>query len=200
MKTFGIIGAGNIGKAVAYHLVKAGYPVTISNSKGPESLKDTIAALGGTAKAGTAEEAAQADIVVLALPWAQMPTVTNLTDWTNRIVIDTSNAFITFEPDFQVADLGGRASSEVVAGYVPGAKLVKAFNTFNFKILGSDPQVAGGNRVLFISGDDAAAKKEVKDAIKSMGFAAVDMGTLAGGSKLQEPKGPLSNLNLIKLA
>ena len=200
MKTFGIIGAGNIGKAVARHLVKADYPVIISNSKGPESLKDLIVALGGSAKAGTAEEAAQADIVVLALPWAQIPTITNLTDWTNRTVIDASNAFVSFAPDFQVADLGGRASSEVVAGYVPGAKLVKAFNTLNFKILETDPQAAGGNRVLFISGDDADAKKDVKNAIKALGFAVVDMGTLAVGSHLQEPKGPLSNLNLIKLA
>ncbi|WP_256012764.1 NADPH-dependent F420 reductase [Desertivirga xinjiangensis] len=196
--TFGIIGAGNIGKTVAAHLLKAGHSVILSNSRDPESLSGTIAELGAGAKAGTSKEAAEADIVLLALPWSQLSTLSNLTDWTNRIVIDATNHFITYAPEFRLADLGGRASSEVVADFVPGAKVVKAFNTLYFKILEKDPAEANGRRVIFISGNEPAAKQSVSDAIQSTGFAVVDLGDLATASKLQEPKGALATLNLIK--
>jgi predicted dinucleotide-binding enzyme len=199
-KTWGIIGAGNIAQTVAGHLLKAGHPVILSNSKGPASLQETIASLGAGAKAGTAQEAAQADIVLLALPWSEIATLTGLTDWHNRIVVDATNHFITYAPDFQVADLNGRASSEVVADHLPGARVVKAFNTLNFKLLAANPQEANGKRVLFISGDDADAKKEVSNTIESIGFAAVDLGTLAQGGKLQQAKGQLATLNLVKIA
>ncbi|MES2109873.1 MAG: NADPH-dependent F420 reductase [Bacteroidota bacterium] len=198
-KTFGIIGAGNIAQTVAKHLIKAGYGVTLSNSKDPDSLKDTVASLGAGVTAGTPEDAAKADIVLLALPWSGLSTLSNLTDWKDKVVIDATNAFISYAPDFRVADLGGRASSEVVAGQLPGARLVKAFNTLYFKILALNPEEAGGRRVLFYSGNDAAAKKEVGDVIESLGFAAIDLGDLATGSKLQEPKQAVATLNLIKL-
>jgi len=198
-QTLGIIGAGNIAKAVAKHALNAGYEVILSNSKAPETLQETIATLGQGAKAGTSEEASQADLVLLALPWTQLQTLTNLTDWTNRIVIDATNHFITYAPDFQVADLGDRASSEVVAEHIPGARVVKAFNTLFFKILEADPQQADGKRVIFYSGDDADAKKQVSTFISSLRFAPVDLGTLATGSKLQQAKGSLASLNLVKL-
>ena len=198
-KIFGIIGAGNIGQTVARHLLKAGHSVILSNSKGPGSLKDTIASLGKGARAGSNEEAASADIVVLALPWSEIPTLTKLTDWKNRIVIDATNHFIAYSPEFKVADLGGRASSEVVAEYLPGVRLVKAFNTLYFKILAQDPREAGGKRVLFVSGDDADAKKEIAETIESLGFATIDLGDLANGSKLQQAKGSVATLNLLKL-
>ena len=157
-KSFGIIGAGNIGQAVARHLINAGYQVTLSNSKGIEPLKEIVASLGKNAKAGTAVEAAQQDIVLLALPWSQLPTITKLVDWTDRIVLDATNHFIN--ANFDVADLNGKASSEVVASYLPGAKIVKVFNTLYFKILAADPHEAGGRRVLFLSADDVPSKKE----------------------------------------
>jgi len=198
-KTFGILGAGNIAQTVAKHLIKAGYKVTLSNSTGPDSLKDIVASLGAGVTAGTPEDAAKADIVLLALPWAALSTLSGLADWKDKVVIDATNAFISYAPDFKVADLGGRASSEVVAGQLPGARLVKAFNTLYFKILALNPEEAGGRRVLFYSGNDAAAKKEVSGVIESLGFASIDLGDLATGSKLQEPKNAVANVNLIKL-
>ncbi|TCC93192.1 NADP oxidoreductase [Pedobacter hiemivivus] len=199
-QTFGIIGSGNIGKAVAGHLLKAGYQVTLSNHTGAESLSATIAELGAGAKAGTTAEAAQADIVVLALPWSEVPSLTTLRDWTNRIVIDATNHFITYYPDFEVADLDGKASSEIVAQWLPAARIVKAFNTLFFKILAADPKVANGNRVLFVSGDEPMAKKEVAEVIKDLGFAVIDLGSLAYGSKLQQAKGAVATLNLIQIS
>ena len=199
IKTFGIIGAGNIGLTVARHLLKAGYKVIISNSKGPDSLKETILELGSGAIAGTAADAANADMVLLSVPWSQIGTLAALTDWNGKIVIDATNHFISYAPDFKVADLGGKASTQVVSAAIPGAQVVKAFNTLYFKILGLDPKEGNGNRVIFISGDEAAAKKEVRQVIESLGFAVIDLGTLAGGSKLQEPKGAVANVNLLKL-
>ena len=196
-KTFGIIGAGNIAKAVAGHLLKAGYSVILSSRKDPAELKDAIASLGTGVTAGTPSQAAQADTVVLAMPWSQLSTLTGLTDWNNRVVIDATNHYVTFAPEFRMADLKGRTSSEVVADHVPGARIVKAFNTLYFKILEANPQEENGKRVLFISGDHADTKKEVSATIQSLGFSVVDLGTLATGGKLQQAKAPLSGLNLI---
>lgn len=198
-KSFGIIGAGNIGQAVARHLIKAGYPVILSNSKGPESLKELVKSLGAGAKAGSVEDAAKADIVLLSLPWSEVSSLTGVIDWDNKIVIDATNHIITYAPDFQVADLKGKSSSEVVASQLPGARIVKAFNTLYFKILAKDPREDGGNRVLFISGDDNSSKSEVSDVVRTLGFAVIDLGDLANGSKLQQTKGSVATLNLIQL-
>jgi predicted dinucleotide-binding enzyme len=196
MKTIGILGAGNIGKTVASHFLKAGFQVLISNSKSPDSLAETVQHLGKGAQAVTAEDAAKAEIVLLALPWSQIASLAGLTDWENKIVIDATNHFTA---DFGVEDLGGKASSEVVQSFLPGALIVKAFNTLFYKVLAADPVVDNGHRVLFISGDDAAAKSTVSELIGAIGFAPVDLGTLETGSKFQQAKGALSTLNLIKL-
>jgi len=198
-KSIGIIGAGNIGKTVAGHFAKAGFPVLISNSQDPKTLSATIAFLGQDAKAVTPAEAAKADIVILALPWSEVPNLSGLIDWNGRIVVDATNHFITYAPDFQVADLGDLASSQVVQQHLSGAGIVKAFNTIFFKILEQDPHVGNGNRVLFVSGDDQNAKEVVSQAITEIGFAPVDLGSLAVGSKFQQAKGALATLNFIKI-
>ncbi|MDQ2718762.1 MAG: NAD(P)-binding domain-containing protein [Bacteroidota bacterium] len=195
-KTIGIIGAGNIGKTIATHLLNNGYAVKISNSKQPESLKETVAQLGKGATAVTAAEAAEADMVILAMPWLQAQTLTNLTNWKDKIVVDACNHYIS--PDFKMADLGNRASSEIVQEHLPGAHVVKAFNTLNFKLLADDPVQENGHRVLFMSGDDNEAKQQVGEMIKNIGFAPIDLGTLSAG-RVQQAKGPLALQNLIKL-
>ena len=198
-KTIGIIGAGNIGKAVAGHFLKAGYQVTLSNSKDPSTLQSTLNQLGNGAKGGTIQEVTETDIIILALPWSQVATLADIRDWKDKIVIDATNHFITYYPDFDVEDLGDKASSEVVRDLLKGSRIVKAFNTIFFKILEADPHVASGNRVLFVSGDDAEAKALVKDIISDIGFAPVDLGSLSVGSKFQQAKGALATLNLIQL-
>ncbi|MHA4738948.1 NADPH-dependent F420 reductase [Dyadobacter sp. MSC1_007] len=197
-KTFGIIGAGNIGQTVARHLLKAGHPVILANNSGPDSLKELVQSLGANATAGTIRQAAEAEIVLLSLPWSQVRTLSDVTDWTGRLVIDATNHFITYAPDFKVEDLGSKASSEVVASLLPGAKIVKAFNTIFYKTLAEDPRIMGGNRVLFVSGNDQPSKTEVISVITSLGFAPIDLGSLGEGSKLQQAKGALATLNLVK--
>lgn len=180
-------------------LLKAGHPVILANNGGPDSLEEIAHALGAGAIAGTIRDAAQADIVLLSLPWSQIPTLTEVTDWAGRVVIDATNHFITYAPEFKVQDLGGKAPSEVVASLLPGARIVKAFNTIFYKTLAEDPKTLGGNRVLFVSGNDQPVKNEVMSVIGSLGFAPIDLGSLGEGSKLQQAKGALATLNLIKL-
>ena len=196
-KSIGVIGSGNIGQAVTKHLLKAGFLVVLSNRHGAESLKELVKSLANDAKAGSVQDAAKADIILLAVPWIAVPSLKDAADWTNKIVIDATNHFVT--PDMQVADLGSRASSEEVQDYLPGARIVKAFNTLAAPVLAGDPQQASGSRVLFISGDDKEAKAEVSEMIKDIGFAPIDIGSLSIGGKLQQPKGALSLLNIIKL-
>ena len=195
----GIIGAGGIGQAFAAHMVKAGHDVLLSNSRGPDSLRQAVARLGPRAAAATREEAALADVVFLSARWPQLhEALSGLPPWRGRILIDAANPIVP--PGFSKADLQGRTSAQIVASLAPGARVVKAVNTLPVALLASDPNQAGGRRVLFMSGDDAAAKAQVGELLSRAGFAAIDVGDLANGGVLHEvPGGLLTNLNLIKL-
>jgi 8-hydroxy-5-deazaflavin:NADPH oxidoreductase len=200
--TIGIIGAGHIGQAVAKRLSSAGLEASISNSRGPESLSSLVRELGPGIKADTRQEAAKADIVFLAVPWTKhAEVVSDLPPWNGRIVIDAMNA-ASFGPKGVAAlDTGGRPSSEVVADHLPGARVVKAFNTLLAAVLAKDPREAGGNRVVFLSGADEEAKGTVAQLVQQLGFAPVDLGDFEAGRRVQQfPGGALAALNLVKLA
>jgi predicted dinucleotide-binding enzyme len=194
----GIIGAGGIGQAFASQMAKAGYDVILSNSRGPESLREALSQLGPRARAGTREQAAQADIVFLSVPWSQLRSaLAGLPAWNGRILVDASNP--VEQPGFRLAELGGRNSSQVVASIATGARVVKTANTLLRAMLAADPHVNGGNRVLFVSGDDGAAKATVSEMLQKAGFATIDLGSLEVGGYLQQfPGGPLPTLNLVK--
>jgi 8-hydroxy-5-deazaflavin:NADPH oxidoreductase len=197
--TIGIIGSGAIGTALARALSRAEIKATISNSRGPDSLKDLVRELGPSIKAGTREEAARADIVFVAVNWTRLPAaMAGLPNWKGRIVVDANNPIEA--PLFKPADLGGRVSSQVFAGLVPGAPVVKAFNHLRAEVLATDPRSDGGQRVLVYSGDDTTAKAEIAALIERLGFAGIDLGSLEVGGRLaQFPGGPLPNQNLIKI-
>ena len=117
--------------------------------------------------------------------------------WNGRIVIDANNPIEA--PLFKPADLNGRLSSEIFADLVPGARVVKAFNHLQPHLVSGDPKAEGGRRVLFFSGDDAAAKGEVARLIDRLGFFGIDLGPLSvGGRLVQFPGGPLPALNLVR--
>jgi predicted dinucleotide-binding enzyme len=198
MSSIGIIGAGNIGRAIATALANKGIAATLANSRGPESLAEVVAAIGPAITAGTREEAAAKEIVFVAVNWSKLPAaLADLPDFGSRIVVDTNNPIEA--PLFKPFDLGGRASSEVFSDMVPGARVVKAFNHLQPHLVSGDPKSEGGQRVLFYSGDDAAAKAEVGALIDRLGFAGIDLGSLAiGGRLVQFPGGPLPALNLVK--
>lgn len=198
MSTIGIIGAGQIGRAIAAALARHNIRATLSNSRGPQSLAETVAAIGPSIEAGTRETAASKEIVFVAVNWSKLSAaLAGLPDFGGRIVIDANNPIEA--PLFKPAALGGRASSEVFADLVPGARVVKAFNHLQPDLVAGDPTREGGRRVLFYSGDDAAAKAEVGALIDRLGFFGIDLGPLALGARLvQFPGGPLPALNLVK--
>ena len=138
------------------------------------------------------DEVASAGIVVVAVPWDRVPEAVHGLEWNGQVVVDATN-------DWAADDLQGRTSSELVADLVPGARVVKAGNTLGADELGSDPQEAGGRRVIFISGDDADAKADVVGVFQGAGFATIDLGSLATGGVMQQIHHPLAGVNLIQL-
>jgi 8-hydroxy-5-deazaflavin:NADPH oxidoreductase len=198
MSSIGIIGAGNIGQAFARALARNGIAATISNSRGPASLAGLVQDLGPVIRAGTREGAAAADIVLVAVNWSKLPeALKSLPAFGGRIVIDANNPIEA--PLFKPAELGGRLSSEVFSDLVPGARVVKAFNHLKPELLAGDPAAEGGKRVLYYSGDEAAAKAEVGALVERLGFFGVDLGSLAVGGRLaQFPGGPLPGQNFVR--
>jgi predicted dinucleotide-binding enzyme len=191
IKSVGIIGAGRIGQAMAQIARRAGRQVVISNSRGPQSLTSLVQELGDGVSAGTVKDAAAADIVVLAVMWPQVPQAVDGVEWEGRIVIDPTN-------DFDPSDLDGRTSSEVVSDLVAPARVVKAGNTLGAAVLGSDPNQAGGQRVIFVSGDDADAKSAVVTLFEDAGFFVLDLGGLREGSRMQQVGAPLAGHNFVR--
>ncbi|MBF6988914.1 NADPH-dependent F420 reductase [Cupriavidus sp. IK-TO18] len=198
-KTIGIIGAGAIGMAFATALARHGIQAVVANSRGPETLRDAVKAIGPSIRPGTREEAAAQDIVLVAVNWSKLPlALSGLPEFGGRTVVDANNPIEA--PLFRPADLHGRSSSAVFADLVPGARVVKAFNHLQPALVSGDPQAGGGRRVLFLSGDDANAKAEVATLIDRLGFFGIDLGSLdVGGRQQQFPGGPLAALNLVTM-
>ncbi|EPE94332.1 NADPH-dependent F420 reductase [Rhizobium grahamii] len=196
--SIGIIGAGEIGSAFARALARNEIAATISNSRGPDTLRDFAQELTPHITAGTIEEAAKADLVLVAVPWSKLPkALVGLPEWAGRIVIDANNPIE--RPLFRPAELNGRLSTEVFTSLVSGARVVKAFNHLPPHLLSGDPRAEGGSRVLFYSGDEVRSKAEVGALIAKLGFAGIDLGPVSIGGKLvQFPGGPLPALNLVK--
>jgi predicted dinucleotide-binding enzyme len=192
----GIIGSGRIGGTAARLLVGAGHVVAISNSRGPESLTELIEQLGPGAQAATVDDAARfGEMVLLAVPYSRPEALPSADAVRGTIVIDAMNPY---GPDGTIQDLGDKTSSEQVAKRLPGARLVKAFNTIYFEHLAS--QGNGGpmerRRAIFLAGDDAEAKAAVALLIEEIGFAPVDTGSLRAGGRRQQPGSPVDNKDL----
>jgi 8-hydroxy-5-deazaflavin:NADPH oxidoreductase len=188
----GIIGAGSLGQAMARTALRSGRAVLLANSRGPETLKRVIGMLEGKVCAALPREAAHASIVVLAVPWDAILDAVGGLEWSGQVVIDATN-------DFDPAGLEGITSSEVVAELTPGARVVKAANTLAAAVLGEDPRQPRGQRVMFISGDDAEAKDTASALFRDAGFFVIDLGGLAEGGRLQQVGGPLPSHDLIRL-
>ena len=189
----GLIGSGNIGATAARLFAAAGHEVAISNSRGPETLEGLVEEIGPGVRAATVEEAAEfGEVVMEAIPFGRYTSLP-AERLAGKVFITASNYYPARDG---ALDLGGRASSELVAGHLPGARVVKAFNTIYFARLRDNglPEAPVEEReVIFVSGDDEEAKGVVSGLIEEIGFAPVDVGTLAE-SRRQEPGSPVYNV------
>jgi predicted dinucleotide-binding enzyme len=191
----GFLGAGVVAQTIAKHALAFGHEAVLSNSRGPETLASLVEKLGSGASAGTVQEAAGQEIVVLAVNWPSVQkALFSIGDWKARLLVDATNRIASFNP-FTLGDLSGRTSSEIVADLAPGARVVKAFNSVPMSWI-SDFSSSKSRTVLFMSGDDADAKKPVSDLIEQIGFTCVDLGSLAIGGRLQQLGGPLAGIRL----
>ena len=195
----GTIGAGAFAQAFAKRALKAGRKVKLSNQRGPESLRTIVSQLGLGASAGSKEEAAACEMVLLAVPWDNVAeTLLSLPKWNSQILIDGTNPFHGRAGKFTLADVGNLSTSQFIAALAPGARVVKALNTMIVPNLEAEPVVGGARRVLFISADDAGAKKEVKSLLADFGYSVIDLGNLRDGGLIQQAGGPLAGRNLFE--
>ena len=190
----GILGAGNIGANAAKLFAAAGHDVRLSNSRGPESLADKVRELGDRVRAATPEDAvAFGDVVLIAVPWpSKEDAVPDAGPYDDKIVIDAMNPY---SEDFEIEDLGSKTSTEFTRALVPGARVVKAFNTIYYKRLAGDGKPKGekGRLAIPVASDDPAAKRVVMDLIDEIGFDPVDNGGLVEGGRKQQPGSPIYN-------
>jgi len=193
----GIIGAGHIGGTAARIFARAGHEIAVSNSRGPASLEDLVATInreigGSRVRAATVADAARfGEIVLLAAPWRAQEALPDPELVRGKIVIDAMNPY---SASGGVIDLGSSTSSEEVARRLPGARVVKAFNTIYWEHLANKgrPDFALERRqAIFIAGDDLAAKKVVSELVGELGFGPIDTGSLREGGRSQQPGTPV---------
>jgi predicted dinucleotide-binding enzyme len=195
----GTIGAGAFAQAFAKQALKAGHKVKLSNNHGPESLGEVVNQLGPGAMAASKEEAAACEMVLLAVPWDGLrETLASLPQWNNQILIDGTNPFHGRAGEFTLADVGNLSTSQLVAALAPGARVVKALNTLPVPVLEAEPIVHGARRVVFVSADDDAAKKEVASLLEGFGYSVIDLGNLRDGGFIQQAGGPLAGRALLQ--
>jgi len=195
----GIVGAGYIGATAARLFVRAGHEVAVSNSRGGEGLSPLIRELGDGARAVSVEEAARfGEVVLVAVPfgrYADLPAAA----FDGKTVIDAGNYYPDRDGHVPELDAGETTSSELVAGHLRGARVVKAFNTIYYVHLAEQGDTGlplEERRAIFIAGDDLEAKATVARLIHEIGFAAVDTGTLREGGRRQQPGTPVYNLTV----
>jgi predicted dinucleotide-binding enzyme len=192
MTTIGFIGSGMIGGTVARLSVAAGYDVVMSNSRGPETLRELVAELGPLASAATSGQAAEAGyLVVVTIPVKAIADVP-AAPLAGKAVLDTGNYYPQRDGQIEVLDNGALTSSGLLQRHLPGAHVVKVFNNIYFRHLASLARPAGAadRSALPVAGDDAAAKAAVTAYLDAIGYDTVDDGSLADSWR-QEPGTPV---------
>ena len=178
-----IIGSGNVGSALGSSLVSAGHRVTVTAR---DSVKATTVAvqIGASVVPSALAAAEAADVIVLAIPYGAVESVAKeiAAAVSGKVVIDTTNPL---KADYSgLATDGGPSGAERIAAQLPGARVVKAFNTL-FASIQADTAVHGQTVDGLIAADDADAKTTVAELMKAIGLRPVDAGPLAGARELE---------------
>ena len=188
--SYAIIGFGSVGQALARAFARNDIEVAVASRRPPEALAAQAKAIGATVVPRTLQQAIQADVIFLAVPFEEHRQVAgSLANWQGKTIVDAMNGF--------------GMSSAVVAEAFPGARLVKGFNHLPARILASDPRVNGGRRVVFLSANDQAATASVATLAEQLGFAPVNLGRFDEGGALVQARadrswGPLIFQDLFK--
>ena len=193
---FGTIGAGKIALAFARSALVCGHEVVLSSRGGPTALWAKVVELGKGASAAPVAEVASLDCVLLAVPWKNVwEVLSGLPAWHGRVLIDATNANTQVDRETVFSELDEMGTSEIVAGFAKGARVVKAFNSIAAVRFNEGSIIGHGSRVILVSGDHEEPKAHVKGLIKDFGFTAIDLGGLVTGGRLQQAGGPLANLD-----
>ena len=175
-ETIAIIGTGDVAGALGPRFAEQGHTI-VYGSRDPsrDKVSALVARTGNGASATTqAEAAAGADVVVLAVPGLLVEDITRgLGDLSGKIVIDPTNPLS--REDGRLAHSVATSNTEIIQGAAPDAKVVKAFNTINWRTM-ADPATAGGPVTVPLAGNDANAKAWVQALVEGMGIEAVDVG------------------------
>ena len=174
-----IIGAGNVGKALATSITNAGHDVTIAASS-PGSARAAADAIGTRSADTNAGAVVGADIVILAIPYAAGAQVADeiREGVTGKTIIDVSNPLT---PDYSGLATTGTSAAEELQRRLPDASVVKAFNT----IFASNQATPGPEVDGFVAADDGRAKQQVISLLDSMGFTPLDVGPLSAARHLE---------------
>ena len=183
--SYAIIGFGKIGHALAKAFARKGLEVSVATTRDPKSFAADAAAIGPTIIPKTLVEAVKADIVFLAVRFESHPDVAKaLPTWQGKTIVDVTNAY-GLSPE----KLGGQPSAKVVAQAFAGGRLVKGFNHLGAAVLGQDPAVHGGRRVVFLASDDEGAAAEIGALAERLGFSPIELGSLSEGGLLVQARG-----------
>jgi predicted dinucleotide-binding enzyme len=183
--SYAIIGFGKIGHALAKAFARKGLEVSVATTRDPKSFAADAAAIGPTIIPKTLVEAVKADIVFLAVRFESHPDVAKaLPTWQGKTIVDVTNAY-GVSPE----KLGGQPSAKVVAQAFAGGRLVKGFNHLGAAVLGQDPGVHGGRRVVFLASDDEGAAAEIGALAENLGFSPIALGSLSEGGLLVQARG-----------
>jgi 8-hydroxy-5-deazaflavin:NADPH oxidoreductase len=183
--SYAIIGFGKIGQALAHAFARKNINVIVASRKAPEASEPQARAIGPTVVAKSLQDALEADIIILAVPFGEHQEVAKaLPSWKGKTIIDAMNSF-PVPPE----ELDGLPSSAFVANSFTDGKVVKGFNHLIAATLATDPAVEGGHRVVFLSSDDEDAIDPVADLAKQLGFAPVKLGKFNEGGALVHARG-----------
>ncbi len=182
---YAIIGFGKIGQALAKAFARKGIEVSVATTRKPESFAADAAAIGPGIIPATLAEAVKADVIFLAVRFESHADVAKaLPTWQGKTIVDVTNAY-GVPPE----QMGGQPSAKLVAQAFSGGKLVKGFNHLGAAILGQDPAVHGGRRVVFLTSDDEDAAADIAALAENLGFAPVKLGALSEGGLLVQAHG-----------
>jgi predicted dinucleotide-binding enzyme len=182
---YAIIGFGKIGQALAKAFARKGIEVSVATTRNPESFASDAAAIGLGIIPTTLAQAVKADVIFLAVRFDSHPDVAKaLPNWQGKTIVDVTNAY-----GVPLEQLGGQPSARVVAQAFIDGKLVKGFNHLGAAILGQDPAVHGGRRVVFLASDDDGATAEIGALAENLGFSPIKLGGLSEGGLLVQAHG-----------